>query len=66
MIPGDIVRLKGEEAADWFDYWIDTYAHPKTSLFANMWERPGGLRAVIGAVEQGGDAHIYDIERQAI
>ncbi len=65
MIPDGIVHLRDEGAADWFDYWIDTYAHPKTSLFANRWKREGVWRPTIGTVEQGGDAHVYDIERQA-
>lgn len=55
-----------DAAADWFDYWIDTYRHPGTSIFANFWNRTDGEpRAIVGIVEQGGDAHIYDMERSS-
>ena len=66
MNVGDHVHTREDDAADWFDYWIDTYANPLTSLFANKWARADGKgRATIGAIENGGNAHIYDIERSS-
>lgn len=64
--------MTGDAAADWFDYWIDTYANPATKIFAHTWSRkesgPLGIhpqRAVIGIDENGTDAHLYDIERSS-
>ena len=68
MNVGDHVHPKEDDVADWFDYWIDTYAHPLTSLYANRWaitSLGGKPRAVIGTVERGGVPHIYDIERSS-
>lgn len=56
-----------DAAADWFDYWIDTYRHAGTVIFASQWARTEGEpRAIVGIVEQGADAHIYDIERSSV
>ncbi len=55
--------------ADWFDYWIDTYAHPNTHLYANEWKTgPRARRAIVGAIERGTKSRvhnvaIYEVER---
>ena len=62
----DVRRDDVDEVAEWFDYWIDTYRHPGTAIFADRWSRPRGEpRAVVGIVEQGAKSHIYDIERSS-
>ncbi len=58
--------MMGDAAANWFDYWIDTYRHPGTAIFASQWTRTEGEpRAIVGIVEQGAESHIYDMERSS-
>ena len=58
--------MTGDTVADWFDYWIDTYANPATQLFAHPGRKePGPRHAVIGIDENGTDAHLYEIERSS-
>ncbi len=54
-----------DPVAEWFDYWIDTYSHPDTRLYANRWTQANKARqrATVGTIEQGGSPHIYEIER---